>query len=61
MSLFEGSSKVIRLTIYFWKILHFSPAFEIGPTSELNKGEMRELQDEDEELDKKEGGRGGRV
>lgn len=52
------SSKVIRLTTYFWEILHFAPAFEIGPTGELNKGEMRELQDEDEELDKKRGGAG---
>lgn len=46
-------SKDISLTTYFWEILHSAPAFEIGPSSELNKGELRELQDEDEELDKK--------
>lgn len=51
--MFCGSTKVSRLTTYFWEILHFAPAFETGPGGELNKGEMGESQDEDEELDKK--------
>lgn len=46
-----------KLTTYFGEILHFAPTFEIGPSCELNKGEMGKLQDEDEELDKKEWGR----
>lgn len=57
--MFCGLAKVIRLTTYFWEILHSAPTFEVGPSSELNKGEMGELQDEDEELDKKRWGGGG--
>lgn len=53
--MFCGFLEVIRLTTHTWEISHFAPTFEIGPSSELNKGEMGKLQDEDEELDKKKG------
>lgn len=55
VSLFCGFLEVIRLTTHIWEISHFAPTFEIGPSSELNKGGMGTLQREDEDLDKKEG------
>lgn len=50
------SEPLQKLTTYFREILHSAPTFE-GPSCKLNKGEMGELQDEDEEMDKKEQGR----